>query len=483
MMISFKRVLLAPVSAALLTGCASTKDLSLLENRTNGFQEVSVRTIAATGKNPVWIMTQEQAQIAADKSRRLLGGKVVRAETAVQVALLNNKGLQAALAEIGLSSADVWQEHMLVNPIISIGTGEETGVRIFETAIVGNLLALITREKRVAIANVKFREAQYVAAEKTLRLVFDTERAWTKAVASRETITYLEKAQTASDATSDLAKELGRTGAFNKAVQAREHAAYAEITGQLAEARIAEQSAREELNRLMGVWGKDISYRLPSSLPRLPSKITVRSNVEQMALRNRVDLKIAKSELEAVARSYKLTDATRYLTDLEILAGAEFEKPKEGGNTELAKKRIELEFAIPIFDSGKARIRKAEFEYMQAANQLTEKAVNIRSEARGAYDKYRSSYEVARHYRDKVVPLRETISQESLLEYNGMIASTFELLSDTQSKINSLLVSVNAKQNFWMAEIDFRAAIHGGLGQNGDADSIASLAGAGGAGH
>jgi outer membrane protein TolC len=482
MVILFKRVLLAPISAALLTGCASTKDLSLLENRTNGFQEVSVRTVAATGKNPLWIMTQEQAQIAADRSRRLLGGKVVRAETAVQVALLNNKGLQAALAEIGLSSADVWQEHMLVNPIVSIGTGEEAGVRIFETAIVGNLLALITREKRVAIASVKFREAQYVAAEKTLRLAFDTERAWTKAVASRETITYLEKAQTASDATSDLAKELGRTGAFNKAVQAREHAAYAEITGQLAEARITEQSAREELNRLMGVWGKDISYRLPSALPRLPSKIAVRSNVEQMALRSRVDLKIAKSELEAVARSYKLTDATRYLTDLEILAGAEFEKPK-GGDTELAKKRMELEFAIPIFDSGKARVRKAEFEYMQAANKLAEKAVNIRSEARGAYDKYRSSYEVARHYRDKVVPLRETISQESLLEYNGMIASTFELLSDTRSKINALLVSVNAKQNFWMAEIDFRAAIHGGLGQNGDADSIASLAGAGGAGH
>jgi len=120
---------------------------------------------------------------------------------------------------------------------------------------------------------------------------------------------------------------------------------------------------------------------------------------------------------------------------------------------------------------------------MKAANQLAEKAVNIRSEARGAYDRYRSTYEVARHYRDKVVPLRETINQESLLEYNGMIASTFELLSDTQSKVNALLVSVNAKQNFWMAEIDFRASIHGGLGQNGEANSIASLAGAGGAGH
>ena len=344
------------------------------------------------------------------------------------------------------------------------------------------MLALITREKRVAIAEAQFRAAQHRAAESLLRLAFETERAWIRTVAAKETISYLSQAQTASDASSDLAKELGRTGAFNKAAQAREHAVFAEITGQLSEARISERSAREELNRLMGAWGDDISYKLPGALPRLPAKTRVSVGIEREALQKRVDLLIAKYDLEAVARQHKLTDATRYLTDLGVLGGLEVEKPD--GEPASIGTRVELDIAIPIFDSGKARLRKAEFAYMLAANKLAEKAVNIRSEARGAYDKYKSTYELARHYRDKVVPLRETIKQEVLLEYNGMISSTFELLADTRAATGALLMSVNAKQSFWLAEVDLRSAIHGGFsGGAGSGGAGVALADAGGGGH
>ncbi len=474
---------LAILASALLAGCASNPDWKLLEDSRYGLQGASAHTVAAIGKRPVWVQSQEEAQQAAAQTRAILTSKVVSKDMAVRAAILNNKGLQADLAEIGISSADMWQQTKLVNPVVSIGYATNPGARLIESAIVGNILALITREKRVNIAEAQFRAAQHRAAESLLRLAFETEKAWIKTVAAKETFNYLVQAQTAADASSDLAKELGRTGAFNKAAQAREHASYAEITGQLAEARIAERGSREELNRLMGVWGNDINYKLPSVLPKLPAKTLVKTAVEREALQKRVDLLIAKYELEAVARSHKLTNATRYLTDLEVMAGLEREKPKDGDPAEL-EKRIELEFAIPIFDSGDARLRKAEFMYMQAANRLAEKAVNIRSEARGAYDKYKSTHELARHYRDKVVPLREVIKQEVLLEYNGMISSTFELLADTRAATNAMLMSVNAKQNFWLAEIDLRSAIHGGYGGGGaTGGGGVSLAEGGGGGH
>ena len=474
---------LAILASALLAGCASNPDWKLLEDSRYGLQGASAHTVAAIGKRPVWVQSQEEAQQAAAQTRAILTSKVVSKDMAVRAAILNNKGLQADLAEIGISSADMWQQTKLVNPVVSIGYATNPGARLIESAIVGNILALITREKRVNIAEAQFRAAQHRAAESLLRLAFETEKAWIKTVAAKETFNYLVQAQTAADASSDLAKELGRTGAFNKAAQAREHASYAEITGQLAEARIAERGSREELNRLMGVWGNDINYKLPSVLPKLPAKTLVKTAVEREALQKRVDLLIAKYELEAVARSHKLTNATRYLTDLEVMAGLEREKPKDGDPAEL-EKRIELEFAIPIFDSGDARLRKAEIMYMQAANRLAEKAVNIRSEARGAYDKYKSTYELARHYRDKVVPLREVIKQEVLLEYNGMISSTFELLADTRAATNAMLMSVNAKQNFWLAEIDLRSAIHGGYGGGGaTGGGGVSLAEGGGGGH
>ncbi|MGO4832873.1 TolC family protein, partial [Rhizobiaceae sp. 2RAB30] len=161
-----------------------------------------------------------------------------------------------------------------------------------------------------------------------------------------------------------------------------------------------------------------------------------------------------------------LTEATRYLTDLELMTGVEIEKEEEedGSSKNVVTGNVDLEFVIPIFDTGKARMRKAELSYMQAANLLAERAVNIRSEARGAYDAYRSTYDIARHYRNSVVPLRKKIEDESVLTYNGMITNTFELLADTRAKIDSNILSLDAKRDFWLADVNLGTAIHGGGG-------------------
>ncbi len=121
------------------------------------------------------------------------------------------------------------------------------------------------------------------------------------------------------------------------------------------------------------------------------------------------------------------------------------------------------EFAIPIFDTGKARMRKAELAYMRAANLLAEKAVNVRSEARSAYQAYRSNYDIARHYRNSVVPLRTKIEEESLLTYNGMITNTFELLADTrgEDQLNPSVRSTRSAISGWPKSTS-RPAIYGG---------------------
>ncbi|MGO7163596.1 TolC family protein, partial [Rhizobium johnstonii] len=188
-----------------------------------------------------------------------------------------------------------------------------------------------------------------------------------------------------ADAASELAQKLGETGAMTKGAQAREHVFVAELAGETAKARLAARLTKEELTRLMGLWGSDLDYQVPNSLPSLPRAVVKRDTIEAEALRNRIDLQVAKLELEATARSYGLTEATRYVTDLEILTGLETEREIEDGDKKVDTTVFaELEFAIPIFDTGKARMRKAELGYMRAANELAEKAVNVRSEARSA---------------------------------------------------------------------------------------------------
>ena len=466
----------------MLSGCVTGAEYA---SKQAGFASVADKTAIVTTKQTVWIQNQNQARSAAAQVKSLLAQKkTIDVETAVQIALLNNKGLQAAYADLGDSAADAWQSTMFINPTVAIGT---TGIgtpelgafKTIEAMITTNILALATRNRDIAIADTRFRQAQLTAAVRTLQLAADARRAWIGTVAAWETVGQLQRAQAAADAASELAEKLGETGAMTKGAQAREHVFVAELAGETAKARLAARLAKEELTRLMGLWGSDLDYQVPNSLAPLPKAIAGRDAIEAEAIRNRIDLQIAKLELEATARSYGLTEATRYVTDLEILTGFETEREIE------TTAQVELEFAIPIFDSGKARVRKAELAYMRAANQLAEKAVNVRSEARSAFEAYRSNYDIARHYRNNVVPLRSKVEEESLLTYNGMITNTFELLTDTRDKINSILLSVNAKRDFWLAEANLAPAIYGGGASNAPAQTEVAAASesSGGGGH
>lgn len=433
-----------------------------------GFDRVSQETAAKLGKETVWIQDRNASGHVRSRVRSLVQNKTISADTAVQVALLNNRGLQAAYAEVGIATSDLWQEGLGVNPRIGI-TASRLGVaRTIEGVISANIVSLITRERRLDAAAAKVAEAQLGSVEKTLAVAAEARTAWIEAASAWEQVAYLNRAKASADAAAELASKLGGTGAMTKADQAREQVLYAELTGRTAEARLAARLAKERLVRVMGVYGQDLDFEVPNTLPNLPRNVRTRNDIEAEALRNRVDLRLAKIELEALATSYGLTKATRYVSDLELGAGLEVEQEiteNEDGSTskkDVTSGIVELAFEIPIFDSGQARLRKAEFGYMRAANLLAEKAVNVRSEARSAYQAYRSSYDIARHYRSSVLPLRKLIEEEGLLTYNGMITNTFDLLTDTRERINSTTQSLNAKRAFWLAEAGLTSAIYGG---------------------
>jgi outer membrane protein TolC len=447
------------------------------------------QTSTSIGKRTAFAQTQAENVVLKKQVHGMVHRKTISADTAVQVALLNNKGLQASYANVGLSAADAWQQSTPENPVVSIGIlgigAAELGLyRAIEGMFATNILDAKTRKQRVALADINFRSAQLGAVNDTLTLANQTRQAWINAVSAFEAASYLKRAKATSDAGSELASKLGETGALNKAGQAREHAFNAELAGQLAKARLNATRAKEDLTKLMGLWGTEVDYYVPDALPALPRSVGRITNIEGKALRNRLDLQVAKLGLEAQAAAFGLTDQTQLLTDLEIIAGFEAEREADGGETETeTTPQIELEFAIPIYDTGKARMRKAELMYLQAANVLAEKAVNVRSEARGAEVSYHASYKIARHYRDVLVPLRKTVEEEGLLSYNGMITNTFELLTDVREKLGASLEAANAKREFFMAQADLTAAIYGGGAGSADAGETGATLAAGGGGH
>lgn len=459
----------AIIALPLFLGACATVIPSQYTSKTGGFSAVSSDTSAAIGKQTVWIQSQQDAEVAAERVHKLVHRKTISAETAVQVALLNNRGLQAIYAEVGLSAAEVWQESLPENPIVSIGifgiAAPELGVfRAIEGAFATNLLDAKTRKQRIALADTEFKKAQLNAVNETLKLASETRMAWINAVSAFEVAGKLKRASATSDASSQLAKDLGLAGSLDKGSQAREHAFNAGLAAQTAKARLRASTAKAELTQLMGLWGSEVDYFVPDALPRLPKSISRRRSIETDALRNRADLKVAKLGLAATAQAFGMTNATRHVTDLELIAGFETEREADGagGVTSDTTPQLELEFSIPIYDTGKARLRKAELDYLRAANIVAEMAVSVRTQARTAEATYHGTYQIARHYRDTVLPLRKVIDDAALLSHNGMITNTFELLEDARETLESETETAEAKRDFWLAKANLQAAIYGG---------------------
>ena len=229
----------------------------------------------------------------------------------------------------------------------------------------------------------------------------------------------------------------------------------------------------------MGLWGEDLAFQLPDRLPDLPKDPKeFGPELEAQALAQRLDVQAARRDTEALARSLGLTKVNRFVSLLEFGLHNNSETGAQN------QRGWEIEIGIPIFDFGTARIARAERLYMQSVSRAMETAIEARSEVRDAYTAYRTNFDVAKHYRDEIVPLRKRISEEMLLRYNGMLASVFELLADSREQVAAVNTYIEALRDFWLTESQFQMALTGrSPGAGTGMRRAAPLSTGGGGGH
>ena len=191
----------------------------------------------------------------------------------------------------------------------------------------------------------------------------------------------------------------------------------------------------------------------------------------------RLDVQGAKLAAEQTAKNLGLTKTTRFINVLElgVVRNSSNEAPTQRG--------WEIGVELPLFDWGGARVARAEAVYMQAVDRAAETAINARSEVREAYGAYRSAYDIARHQRDELVPLRKLIAEENVLRYNGMLIGVFELLADARLQIASVNGYIESLRDFWIAQADLEMALIGKPGLAAAAGPAMPRRRAGGAGH
>jgi len=451
-----------------LAGCATFSP-------DGGFNSVAQLTKERTGQAPTWQRSGPDGDLTRARVTAILRAPL-SSDSAVAIALMNNPGLQARLQELGIAEAGLVRAGRLPNPTFSFSNIAGGGIREIERAIVFDILTVLMMPLTIDIESRRFEQTQLEVAAEAVMIATEARRAFFNAVASHELVLYARQVKTTADASAELARRMVLAGNFNKLAQMREQAFYADATAQLARAQQRAQSDRERLIRALGL-ASPSQITLPERLPELPKVPFEPLDAEQTAMTRRLDLLQAKKSSEAVAKSLDLTRTTGFINVLN----AGYSNKSQTGDPRENGYQIEVE--VPIFDFGTTRVARAEALYMQSVFRTAEVALNARSQVREAFGAYRTSYDLARHYRDEVVPLRKRISEENLLRYNGMLIGVFELLADARDQVSSVTAAIEAARDYWLAETDLQTALTAGPPTGVVRETARATASAEGAGH
>ncbi|MDR7271281.1 outer membrane protein TolC [Pelomonas saccharophila] len=435
-----KRALTLTALALALSGCASLKP---------GDEIADINRLTQLHTGQALAAEPLPADLLTERLREPLG-----ADAAVQLALQNSRTLQARLARLGVTAAEVEEAGRLPNPGFTFSRLKRGDEVELERGWHINLARLLTLPLVRQAEQRRLQAEQQLAAADVLALAADTRRAWVSAVAAEETLSYRRQVLEAADAGAELARRMQAVGNFNALARAREQGFAAEARLALARAEGQRLATRERLVRLLGLWGADAAaLRVPERLPELPAAPREQPDIETLALSQRLDVQAARLRLEQAARQLEAGRINRFVSMLELGV------VRNSSNEQSTQRGWEVTLELPVFGSGP--LPRAQALAREAAHDAADTAIRARSEVREAYGLYRGAWDIARQHRDELLPLARRISDEQLLRYNGMLIGVFELLADARAQVAAVAAAQDALRDFWLAQADLDQALLG----------------------
>jgi len=442
----------------LLVLMPSLFSLSALQAQSSDDLKSTIRQ--RTGKQVEW---QKDAE-ASDQIRgaiRALLRRTLSADAAVQVALLNNRELQATFEEIGIAQADLIEAGLLKNPIFAgdarFPNRPPSGTDI-EMSIAQEFFDLLVIPLRKKVGETELAKAKLRVGDSVLKLAAETKTAFYELQAQQQLVGRLKAINETDGAAVELAQRQHEAGNINDLDLANQQATYSQSKLDIAETSASIRAGREKLNRLMGTWGGDTAWKIDNELPGLPASDFAQVRLESLAISQRLDLAATKVEIGALVGSLGITKTYRYVGSIEF--GVDTEKDTDGQRVTGPTWQLEL----PIFNRGQGRIAKLQAQLRQAERRLESEAVAIRAEVREARDRLIAKRDLTIYYRDELLPGRKKILGLTLTHYNAMLKSPYDLLLAKQNEISAERGYIDALRDYWIACADLERAVGGRLG-------------------
>ena len=437
-------------AALLLTGCAVAPR--------EAFQPVQDNVAGISGHRVVWNQGTADDE-KADREVKHLLSIPLNANEAAQIALLNNPDLQATFEEIGISQADLVQAGLLKNPTFAASwrfPDVAPGITDAEYAVAEDFLDLVLKPLKTRIAKINLEATQERVTHEVIHLIGEVKTEFYTYQAGLQLEQRLTLIGHADQAAADLAKAQHDAGNISDAAFLNQQAPVAGAQLSLTEARKQMIATREKLNRLMGLWGGEITWTASPKLPELPEIDPSLNHLEVLAIAHRQDLLALREETDSIGQALALKSNTRFLP-ARINIGADTEKNPDGQRVTGPT----LELDVPIFDQGQGEVAKLAAQHRQFQRQLQAMAVRIRSEVREARDMLRLDREQVAYYKKTVMPLNVDSVNKTMLQFNAMSANTYDLFSAKQRELEAERGYVEAWRDYWIARAELEEAVGG----------------------
>jgi cobalt-zinc-cadmium efflux system outer membrane protein len=423
-----------------------------------GFDDVRAAVEERSAIKIFWSNGTDPDKEAAEKLSSLK--RKLTAEQAVQIALLNNRDLQALYMDLGIAQADLVQAGLLRNPIFDASVlfpVSDGGKPKLELSAVMNFLDIFYVPLRRRVAAARFEEAKLRVTTSVLDFAGRVRTAFYVHQSNEQ---FLELRQTivqALSASFEVARRLNEAGNITDLDFARERALLEAGKLGLRAAEGAVRQSREELNILMGLWGKQTEWQSDERLPDIPEQPIETKDIERIALSRSVDLLNARQRIVVAGEQLGFNRWTALIPVMEVGAGSE----RELDGSWLVGPVFE--FPIPLFDQGQGRIGRAAAELQRAQQEYYALAVRIRATARALRDRMEGARDRALYYRDIMLPLRERIVNEAQLQYNAMQLGPFQLLRAKEQQIETGVAYIETLRDYWLARADAGQLLSGRL--------------------
>lgn len=438
--------LAALIGAALLGGCVSVP-------RDAGFGEVERTVEEQTRQKVTW--NRGAIEAPADERVRELLAQPLDADRAVQVALANNRDIQATLEELGIARAESLEAFLPRNPVLDID--RRFPGRAMELALTQTLVDLLQFRSRRALSEAQFLAARMRITAAVINFAAEVRTDFYELQAAQQVLARQRVIFEAQEAWALLAKRQHEAGNISDLDLENEQALYEQVKLDTARAELEALAAREQLTADMGLLSDRTEWTVPAEFPSIPAAEMPREEVETTALARRFDIAVARQEVEAARRARPIARMTAYD---ELAIGVHHETEPEGDSTTGPAVAI----PIPIFNRGAAARARALGVLRAAQQRLAATEVAARSEVRIARERVmeaRARYEYAR---DVILPRRQRILYLTHLEFNAMLLGVFQLIQARQNLTFAEMQLIEAGRDYWIARTELETALSGVAG-------------------